>query len=46
MYITGLKELRGVWKADGAPFYDTDPVWADRLYPFRCTIKILNMNPL
>ncbi len=40
MYITGSKELRGVWKADGTPFYDTTPVWTDRLYPFRCRIKI------
>jgi len=40
MYITGTKELRGVWKADGAPFYDETPVWNDRLYPFRCRIKI------
>ena len=40
MYITGSKELRGVWKADGTPFYDTVPVWTDRLYPFRCKIKI------
>lgn len=40
MYIIGTKELRGVWKADSAPFYDTVPVWTDRLYPFRCRIKI------
>lgn len=40
MYITRSKELRGVWKADGTPLYDTAPVWTDRLYPFRCRIKI------
>lgn len=40
MYITGSKELRGVWKADGAPFYDNSPVWADELYPLRCRIKV------
>ena len=40
MYITGSKELRGIWQADGTPFYDSSPVWADRLYPFRCKIKI------
>ena len=41
MYITRTKELRGVWQADGAPFYDNSPVWVDdRLYPFRCKIKI------
>ena len=39
MYITGSKELRGVWKADGTPFYDETPVWNDRIYPFRCRIK-------
>ncbi|MGN0624343.1 MAG: hypothetical protein ACI4JA_10425 [Oscillospiraceae bacterium] len=39
MYITGSKELRGVWKVDGLPFYDETPVWSDRLYPFRCRIK-------
>lgn len=39
MYITGSKELRGVWKADGSPFYDEIPVWNDRIYPFRCRIK-------
>ena len=39
MYITGTKELRGVWLADGAPFYDETPVWSDRIYPFRCRIK-------
>lgn len=39
MYITGSKELRGVWKADGVPFYDDTPVWSDRVYPFRCKIK-------
>ena len=40
MYIIGLKELRGVWKADGEPFYDETPVWNDRIYPFRCRIKV------
>lgn len=39
MYIIGTKELRGVWRADGAPFYDQTQVWADRVYPFRCRIK-------
>ena len=39
LYITGSKELRGVWQADGLPFYDESPVWEDRLYPFRCKIK-------
>ena len=39
MYVIGLKELRGVWKADGSPFYDKTKVWDDRVYPFRCRIK-------
>lgn len=39
MYVIGTKELRGLWQADGKPFYDNTPVWSDRLYPFRCKIK-------
>ena len=39
MYVIGCKELRGVWKADGNPFYDETNVWNDRVYPFRCRIK-------
>lgn len=39
MYIIGAKELRGVWRADGLPFYDQTQVWTDRVYPFRCRIK-------
>lgn len=40
MYITGTKELRGLWKAEGRAFYDKAPVWhGDNLYPFRCKIK-------
>lgn len=34
-YITGLKELRGIWKADGVAFYDEAIVWDDKIYPFR-----------
>lgn len=34
-YITGVKELRGVWKAVGHPFYDNSHVWDDKTYPFR-----------
>ena len=40
MYVIGAKELRGVWRAEGLPFYDTEIVWNDRLYPFRCKIKV------
>lgn len=40
MYVIGKKELRGVWKADGNAFYDTAEVWNDRLYPYRCRIKV------
>lgn len=39
MYVTGSQELRGVWKADGLPFYDTSKIWDDKTYPFRCRIK-------
>ena len=39
MYIMGEKQLRGVWQAEGEPFYDNAPVWPDRVYPFRCKIK-------
>ena len=39
MYVIGAKELRGVWQAEGKPFYDNVPVWPDRIYPFRCKIK-------
>lgn len=39
MYVIGSKELRGVWQADGTPFYDESKVWEDRVYPFRCRIK-------
>lgn len=39
MYVIGSKELRGVWQADGSPFYDETLVWDDRVYPFRCRIK-------
>ncbi len=34
-YITGVKELRGMWKAIGEAFYDENQVWEDKLYPFR-----------
>ena len=34
-YITGLKELRGIWKAEGEAFYDETAVWEDKKYPFR-----------
>lgn len=37
--IEPVKELHGVWKADGLPFFDEEPIWKDRVYPFRCRIK-------
>jgi|GEM_PF-931571 len=43
------KELRGVWKAVGEPFYDDTPVWEDKKYPFRCRIDVTKFsfkNPL
>lgn len=49
IYIIGCKELRGIWQADGLPFYDKQPVWQDRIYPFRCRIKVSEYcfkNPL
>lgn len=44
MYVIGKKELRGVWQADGNPFYEATQVWMDRLYPFRCRIKVTDYN--
>ncbi len=42
MYITGLKELRGLWLVDCDPFYDdTNIGWSDkknRVFPLRCKI--------
>lgn len=38
-YITGLKELRGIWKAEGEAFYDENVVWGDKLYPFRFRLR-------
>ena len=39
MYIAGTKELRGVWQADGEPYYEESKIWDDKTYPFRCRIK-------
>ncbi len=39
MYIINKKELRGVWQAEGMPYYDEEQIWNDRVYPFRCKIK-------
>lgn len=44
MYVTGVQELRGVWQADGEPFYEESPVWLDKTYPFRCKIKCSEYN--
>lgn len=44
MYIIKSKELRGVWQAEGRPFYEETPVWEDRQYPFRCKIKWSEYN--
>lgn len=38
-YVTGIKELRGIWRAIGQPFYDITPVWKDKLYPFRFRLE-------
>ncbi len=52
MYVTKpAMQIRGVWQVEGAPFYDTTPVWPQRiddktqethLYPLRCRIKWSN----
>ena len=44
MYVTGVQELRGVWQADGEPFYEESAVWPDKTYPFRCKIKCSDYN--
>lgn len=44
MYIIKTKELRGLWQAEGKPFYDVTRVWTDRIYPFRCKIKCSQFN--
>ncbi len=44
MYIVNKKELRGVWQADGEPYYDEAKIWDDRVYPFRCRIKCSKYN--
>lgn len=44
MYVIGSKELRGVWQADGNPYYDESIIWEDRIYPFRCKIKCSKYN--
>lgn len=33
------KELYGVWQIASEPFYDTTPVWADKVYPYRVCIQ-------
>ena len=44
MYIISKKELRGVWQADGEPYYEESKIWEDRIYPFRCKIKCTSYN--
>lgn len=48
-YVTGVKELRGIWKAVGLPFYDETLVWDDKIYPFRYRLESTQysfINPL
>ncbi|HVI39400.1 MAG TPA: EVE domain-containing protein [Anaerovoracaceae bacterium] len=48
-YVAGSKELRGIWKASGEPFYDETPVWEDKIYPFRFRLSSTEFsfdNPL
>lgn len=44
MYIINKKELRGVWQAEGEPYYDETKIWDDRIYPFRCRIRCSKYN--
>ena len=41
IYISGTNkhELHGVWQADGFPFYSNEPIWPERVYPYRVRIK-------
>ena len=34
-YVTSENALYGIWKIDGAPFYDADPIWDNSVYPYR-----------
>lgn len=43
-YIIGLKELRGIWQASGEAFYDENPVWQDKVYPFRFRLTNSEFN--
>lgn len=43
-YITGLKELRGIWKAEGDAFFDESTVWEDKKYPFRFRLRSTEFN--
>lgn len=43
-YVTGVKELRGVWRAVGESFYDKTRVWEDKIYPFRFRIECTEFN--
>ena len=38
-YVAKVKELRGVWKAVGEPFYEDLRVWEDKIYPYRFRIE-------
>lgn len=33
------KELYGVWRVVSEPFYDTTPVWKDKVYPYRIQVE-------
>lgn len=43
-YITGLKELYGIWQAAGEAFYDENTVWKDKVYPFRFRLNNTKYN--
>jgi len=38
-YVTRWKEFRDVYEISSKPFYDEEPLWPDKLYPWRVRIK-------
>jgi len=38
-YVTHWKEFRDVYEISSKPFYDEEPLWPDKLYPWRIKIK-------
>ena len=38
-YVTRWKEFRDVYEISSKPFYDEEPLWPNKLYPWRIKIK-------